>query len=111
MLVYLSGPMTGIEYYNFPAFDAAQKAVLEMFDDVAVLSPAEHDRDMGYDYLSGEVRSQPFPIKEALLWDLQAVADCDALYMLKGWHRSPGARLEHDFGRLLGKKFIFEEET
>ena len=44
-----------------------------------------------------------------LLKDLQKLAQCDAIYMLKDWRMSPGARAEHAFAEAVGKRFFFED--
>lgn len=42
-----------------------------------------------------------------LLW---MSATCDAIYLLKGWHLSDGARAERSVARCMGLKAIYEEE-
>ena len=44
----------------------------------------------------------------ALLYDLQDIADCEAVYFLNDWYRSPGARVEFAFARATGKQLYFE---
>ena len=45
--IYIAGPMTGIDKYNFPAFDAAAQDLRDMgFHPV---SPADIDRAHGFD--------------------------------------------------------------
>ena len=38
-----------------------------------------------------------------LLW-------CDAVFMLRGWDMSRGARIEHKVSKILGKVIMYEEE-
>lgn len=45
-----------------------------------------------------------------LLRDLMALATKDAIYMLKDWTKSPGARAEHDFAKANGIEIIYEED-
>ena len=76
--IYISGPMTGITDYNFPAFNAAAAAWREAGWDVA--NPAEAfggatDREY-YDYA---------------LHDIKLLKTCDAIAMLPGWD-GEGAR-------------------
>jgi hypothetical protein len=113
LTVYVAGPMRGYPFYNFPAFDAA-KQMLERLG-MRVVSPADHDRELGFNPTADmDVSKHPeknvLDIGEVLLWDLQQVKECDMLFMLNGWDKSQGARLEHDLGRALGKDFMFETE-
>lgn len=82
MKVYIAGPMSGHDDFNFPAFYAAADNWREAGWEV--LNPAE---------LDGGDTSQTW------LWymkrDLPALLDCDAIAMLEGWENSRGARLEH----------------
>lgn len=39
-----------------------------------------------------------------LLW-------CDAVFMLRGWDLSRGARIEHKVSKILGKVIMYEEEV
>lgn len=80
VIVYLSGPMTGVDGHNRPAFHAAAGAT--------VINPAE----------------QP----PALAWQrymriaLCALADADAVALLTGWASSKGAYLEAQIASTLG---------
>lgn len=40
--------------------------------------------------------------------DLFALKLCDAIYMLKGWEESRGARIEHWFAKRYGKQVIYQ---
>lgn len=41
--------------------------------------------------------------------DIKALVDCDAIYMLSGWWRSKGARLERRIAINLGLEVIYED--
>ena len=43
-----------------------------------------------------------------LLWDMHALALCDAIYILKDWKESNGATAEYYFAKACGKEIIFE---
>lgn len=47
---------------------------------------------------------------ETLLWDFVNIRKCDAIYMLKDWTDSPGARAEHAFAKAIGLEIMYEEE-
>ncbi len=89
-LVYLAGPMRGIERYNFPAFDAAADELEKQ--GYTVLSPADMDRDIGFDETK-DVATPEF-LTDAMRRDLEAVLRADAIFMLPGWEKSTGATAE-----------------
>ena len=40
---------------------------------------------------------------------LKAMLDCDGIYMLKGWKKSRGAKLEHFIALKLGIEILLEK--
>lgn len=90
MRVYLSGPMSGIPYSNFPAFH--EWAARLRADGYEVVSPAE--------------------IQEAGTWelclraDLRELCGCDAIALMPGWENSKGANLELHVAHRLGMRVI-----
>ena len=89
--IYIAGPMRGYKDYNFPAFDAATVELEKQGWNV--ISPAQMDRDVGFDPSKGEVT--PEFIREAMLRDVEAIIKhADAIAMLEGWRDSDGARAE-----------------
>lgn len=90
--VYVAGPMTGIEDFNYPAFNtAAARLRTAGFE---VLNPAETDTRMGT--TPGE-QSWQWYMRHAL----RMLADADGVALLDGWERSRGATLEHRIARSL----------
>ena len=85
-IAYLGGPMRGISYWNFPAFDAAQ-ADLEA-KGWAIHSPAEHDRSMGL--VPVEDSTVTFPVSACLDWDFARIAESSCVIVLPGWEKSTG---------------------
>jgi hypothetical protein len=116
MKVYLSGPMRGIPYYNFPAFDDAA-TVIEQNYDYSVISPADCDRNEGFDpfKLPKDTDWSRFPegklkFRQVAMRDLHHVCECDAICLLPGWERSMGAKAELAVAQWLGLKvFLFLE--
>ncbi|TAH55205.1 MAG: DUF4406 domain-containing protein [Treponema sp.] len=95
MTCYISGPMTGIPEFNYPAFDRA-KAML-VARGFTVLSPHEAPKS---DSWEGYMRH-----------DLKLVCDSDIIVMLPGWKKSRGALLEKAVADNLGLEAWFIEET
>lgn len=99
--IYIAGSMTGKPEYNYPAFHAA--AVRLRKQGHFVLNPAEisglfgtpeeiaasfeafYDADIA---IGGALASA---VTDA---DLAAVRSCDAIYLLRGWEKSRGAKKE-----------------
>ena len=48
------------------------------------------------------------PWDKHLRKDIATLVECDAIYMLKDWHKSKGAKLEFDIATQLGMKILFE---
>lgn len=78
MTIYIAGPMTGIENYNFDRFNAKEAELIEKGH--RTLNPAKIGILPEY--------KMYWPINRAML------DGADAIYMLDGWENSPGARKE-----------------
>lgn len=98
--IYIAGPMSGYPEFNFPAFFAAQK----MFEDKGyeVFNPANKDVESAVtadeSFKDGDdqkLMASGWDFRDAYHWDCHKVIYSDAIYMLKGWERSAGARGEH----------------
>lgn len=103
MKVYLAGPMRGYHNFNFEAFDAATAYLRE--HGVEVRSPAEHDRENGFDETLNSLDG--FDLGAALLWDLNQIYECDAIVLLPGWSRSSGCDLELHMARFIGRRVLY----
>lgn len=95
---YVAGPMSGYEYYNYPAFDAAEKYLVAIGH--KVITPANLSREIGTDPI------QPMDVYAKA--DIEAIFCADTLYFLKGWEKSVGARAEHALAVWLGKEIYYE---
>lgn len=96
MKVFISGPMSGIEDYNRPAFLEAEKRLIEagysVFNPAWLLVDESWTRD------------------DLMTIDVAALSRCDAIYQLPGWEESRGARVEYAHALYTEKKFIKEED-
>lgn len=100
--VYLAGPMTGYDQFNFPAFYRAAGMMRLEYPLWNIISPAEMDESFGLHpehegaekttaqdaTTTNEVRS--FYMRR----DLPIVAACQAIVLLDGWSDSPGVAHE-----------------
>lgn len=117
--VYLAGGMTGHEFFNFPAFDNAARAL--RYCGHEVFSPADNDRkllgkpadwiphesDSIGPWIAWAVEGAP-SIRKMLGDDVAYIChEADAIAMLPGWENSKGARAEHALAVALGHKVIY----
>lgn len=86
--IYISGPMTGLQELNFPAFHEAAAELRAA--GCQVINPAEHDEQLGKQW------------HEYLRNDIRLLMDCTHVVLLPGWENSKGARLEVHIARELG---------
>ncbi|EGG0485616.1 DUF4406 domain-containing protein [Escherichia coli] len=93
--VYIAGLMTGYEDFNRPAFHAAGKALSQ--EGHTVLNPAVLP--------DGLTPAQYMDICMAM------IRSVDAVYLLKNWYQSAGARAELALAEKLGCAVIFQEVT
>jgi hypothetical protein len=97
MKIFISGPMTGIPDYNYPAFIRAKETLLKKWAEV--LSPHEAPKSSTWE---GYMRH-----------DIKMLCECDAIAMLPGWKKSRGALLEKFIADQLGLSVVFmiEDES
>lgn len=117
--LYIAGPMTGKEQFNFPLFDK----VRDIYETIGfnVFSPADHDRKLlgrEKDWLptdehhEGEWKYWDVPnapgLRKMLGDDLLWIAEnADAIVMLPGWENSKGAKAEWALAHALGLEISY----
>ena len=96
-VIYIAGPMTGLENYNFDNFNR----VADEFRKKGwiVHNPADHGAIEGATW------------EDYMAYDLTKVGLCGAMYMLKGWQMSRGACLEQLIATSLNFKIMYEENV
>lgn len=114
--IYIAGKMRGIKHYNFPAFDTAHKLLEQQGWDV--VNPAELDRNHGFDPYAlphdhdwSTIPTDGFSFDDCVSRDIAAVRECDAIYLLRGWRDSVGARAEKALAEWLGKQIVYEDQS
>lgn len=93
MKIYISGKIT--DNPNARNEFEKQEAVLIM-DGHFPVNPfnLNHDHDMTWESFMRE--------------DIKALLDCEAIYMLKNWKKSKGAKIEKELAEMLGMRVIYE---
>lgn len=99
--VYLAGSMRGKPYYNFLQFDT-YKARLKMLG-LKVISPADIDREFGFDPLVSMTKNLPTP-EACIIRDVEAICKSDAVVVMPGSiGKSTGTMAEIATAIFLGK--------
>ena len=91
MTHYISGPMSGLPEFNFPAFERCARKLRGQ--GLCVVSPHEK---------GGEGEAGEAAWNKYLRADIVAMMACDSIVLLPGWSRSKGARLELSIALALG---------
>lgn len=101
--IYVAGPMSGLPACNYPAFDDASRSLSALGFDV--VNPA----NIGRAHFGGRTDLEDCELEFLLAEELEILVKCDAIYLLRGWERSKGARRElyHAIGN--GLEVILEE--
>lgn len=92
---YLAGPMSGYPEYNYPAFAAAADALRA--NGWVVFNPAENEADE-----SEKQGGTAAEYRKYLAIDLPAVLESERVFVLPGWEKSRGARMEVSLALLAG---------
>lgn len=97
--IYIAGPMSGYPNFNFPAFFAVEEKFKA--EGWVVFNPANKESELGTtkakSFANGDntgLVSEGWNWKGAFEWDCKKVIHSDAIYLLKGWEKSTGARAE-----------------
>lgn len=92
---YLAGPMSGYPENNFPAFITAAHALRRW--GLVVVNPAE----LTLAKYGTVEEAMKVPWETHLARDIGELVKCDAVVVMPGWEKSPGATLEVDVARRL----------
>lgn len=102
MRIYLSGPIAGIKDFE-RKFEIWKTHLSYMGHDVinpCDVLPHAHEGECPKGYVTANGHSSACYLRT----DLQALLECDAIFMLSGWEQSIGARLEHSVAAHCGLK-------
>ena len=90
MIVYIAGPMSGIDNYNRPAFFAAARQLAEA----------------GHVPINPATLPTTLDDKTYMPICTSMIDGADAIYLLDGWERSGGAMAEFAYARRQGKQIF-----
>lgn len=98
MKIYISGPITGTNIETTRArFEAAEVML----------------RRQGFTPVNPMKNGLPVdaPYEEHMKRDLELLAECDAIYLMNGWERSKGCRMEFNAAISANKRITYEREN
>ena len=118
--VYIAGPMRGLPFYNFQKFVEIEYWLKNVYE-VEVVNPVKIDiEDYGIELFVFSPNGDPeetkefgfnFDLKKALAKDISAILlECDAIFLLDGWEKSAGAKLEKHVAEVIDIDIFYEEE-
>lgn len=96
--IYLSLPISGYDLQE--RIDTAMQMEVKL-------------RGLGYDVFNplGDGWMNGLSTHEYMKHDLKALLNCDAIFIMKGWNRSAGCKLELDTAVAIGIDVFFEEQV
>lgn len=101
MRIYISGKMRGLpEEESRKLFKAAENYLIELGHDV--INPWDSE---------GEKNEKCKDWDDYILYDLQILKTCDAIFMLSNWQDSDGAKCEHAFASGRHMEIIYEKQV
>ena len=100
--VYISGAITGIPNYQ-EHFKEAEEHIKAF--GLKTLNPVEFCKGMEK---KAKELGVPLEWGDYMRKCLVTIPAADAMYMLKGWEKSKGARLEHHIAQELGIEIIYQ---
>lgn len=118
-IIYLSGKMTGVKYFNFPKFDEMEFRLKQKYDNIEIINPAtltlelikSEDPDYiidieNYKEIENKINSLSNKLtKEVFLaYDLYNLLSCNKVYFMNDWRDSSRAKLEYEYAKLFNIK-------
>lgn len=112
---YVTGPMRGLPFFNFPAFDGARDLGISL--GYNIISPADLDRKKGIDPINDPgcvermKEENPDLLQDIVRRDIEAVLNLnsrnnDGLAILPDWRKSTGAPAEIYVARFKGLRLV-----
>ena len=99
-MIYISGRITGNK--NWPYDFGTAQDYLENKRYKVIINPLYLDEQV-----KKEVKNPTYI--DYMKQDIKELILCDTIYMLRGWWRSKGARLERHIAKVLGMKIIYQK--
>ena len=110
--IYIAGPMRGYKNFNRDAFAKAEERMRKL--GFEVFNPIVEDDKHGIstDSETGTVEDMPGftmeTFKSIIKRDVDGILDCQAIYLLRGWTTSKGAKAEAAIAKWWNIPEVFE---
>ncbi len=103
--IYIAGKMTGLPEYNYPKFFEKENELLGY--GWTTVNPAQIARDfIGEACEFSELTTDI--LNRLIRLELEVLATCDSIYLIKGWETSVGTKKELQVALALGLEVICE---
>jgi len=105
---YIAGPMSGYPDHNAQAFYKAEETLIASgISAKNIFNPIRHEGSIMVQ--QGLVRDQQEAYRMCMAIDCDWICKyATAIFMLRGWERSPGAKTEHALAVCLGIRILYE---
>lgn len=101
-MIYISGRITGNKNWRFDFQKAEDYLVSCGMSKHEIKNPLNMENEVE------EVWENP-TYAQYMIHDIHELIFCNQIYMLRGWWRSKGARLERHIAKVLGMKIIYQK--
>ena len=102
--IYISIPISGYDFEEVK--ERARRARERLLYDAFGLKNGWHRPDVITPF---DVCSEPDkPYSYYMGKDIEALLECDAIYLCEGWQNSKGCMAEFEVARIYGKEILFE---
>lgn len=103
MKIYISGKITNDENFK----EKFKNAVHFLIDNKEKLFPDE--RELTYFNPAEVSLPETATWEDYMRYDIKILTDCKAIFMLKDWQESEGAKTEHYLAKKLKMKIIYQK--
>ena len=104
-VIYISGCITIDPDHWKEHFMAAENKLLEMFPDAFIYNPLRTDNEVDWSKATTEEERYDLVMRH----DVNILMKCNAIYMLKDWEKSKGAKLENSLANFFKMEVLYEE--
>lgn len=102
--LYIAGPMRGYLDFNRKEFYKAEDN-LNAKGIYKIINPCTSDDELG---LTPKELESNDGLRIVMSRDLSDIATCDVIYMLNGWEKSEGAKIEHSLATMLSMTILYQ---
>jgi hypothetical protein len=102
--LYIAGPMRGYLDLNRGEFFKAEDT-LRAKGIYKIINPCTSDDELG---LTPKQLESTDGLRIVMSRDLSDISTCDVIYMLNGWEKSEGAKIEHSLATMLNMTILYQ---